>query len=62
MRADKLGRKDKHALKERIGFKPEVNPIIKMVELMHRAITKPVLEDAMNDVRNHTEIKSKVKW
>ena len=43
-RANKMGRKDKHKLKERIGFEPKIHPILKMFNNLNSKLVKPSLQ------------------
>ena len=43
-RANKMGRRDKHKLKERIGFEPKIHPVLKMFNTLNSKLVKTSLQ------------------
>ena len=60
-RGVKMGRKDKYELKEKIGFKLEVNPVLRMFQIMNDRLVRPVLCEAMEEIVEHSSLLKKFK-
>ena len=49
-------------MKEKIGFALEVNPVLRMFEIMNSRVIRPVLSDAMAEIVEHSRLLQKYKW
>jgi hypothetical protein len=55
-RVEKLGRRDKHELKERLGFEMKCNPVQGMFQKLNCKLVAPLLKEALSRVKEASEM------